>query len=71
MTIAKEKLLNFTKKEMDVLGLVKEGLSTREIASVLAMSEDTVESYRRNMIKKAGAKNMVVVVYAAQSCGLI
>ncbi len=71
MTIAKEKLLNFTKKEMDVLGLVKEGLSTREIASVLAMSEDTVESYRRNMIKKAGAQNMVVVVYAAQSCGLI
>jgi DNA-binding NarL/FixJ family response regulator len=70
MTITKEKL-NFSKREMDVLSLVKEGLSSREIAKELEMSEDTVESYRRNMIKKAGARNMVVVVYAAKSCGLI
>jgi len=70
MTIAKEKL-NFSPREMEVLTLVKEGLSSREIAKELEMSEDTVESYRRNMIKKAGAKNMVVVVYAAKSCGLI
>ena len=43
----------------------------REIAKAMDMSENTVETYRRNMIKKSGAKNMVVVVYAAQSCGLI
>jgi len=70
MSITKEKL-NFSKREMQVLDLVKDGLSSREIAQVLTMSEDTVESYRRNMIKKAGAKNMIVVVYAAKSCGII
>jgi two-component system response regulator NreC len=70
MGITKEKL-NFSIREMQVLDLVKEGLSSREIAQVMEISEDTIESYRRNMIKKAGAKNMIVVVYAAQSCGLI
>lgn len=70
MTIAIDKL-NFSAREMEVLNLVKDGLSSRETATALTMSEDTVESYRRNMIKKAGAKNMIMVVYAAKSCGLI
>ncbi len=70
MSITKEKL-NFSKREMEVLSLVKDGFSSREIAKKLTMAEDTVESYRRSMIKKTGARNMVVVVYAAQSCGLI
>ena len=70
MRIAQEKL-NFSKREMEVLDLIKDGLSSREIAQQLNMSEDTIESYRRNMIKKTGARNMVVVVYAAKSYGLI
>jgi DNA-binding NarL/FixJ family response regulator len=70
MSITKEKL-DFTQRELEVLHLIKEGLSSREIAKAMDMSENTVETYRRNMIKKSGAKNMVVVVYAAQSCGLI
>jgi two-component system, NarL family, response regulator NreC len=70
MSIAKEKL-NFSRREMEVLTLIKDGLSSREIAKELTLSEDSIESYRRSMIKKTGAKNMIVVVYAAQSCGLI
>ena len=63
--------LNFSSREMQVLSLVKDGLTTREIADILELAEDTIEGHRRNMIKKSGARNMIVVVYAAQSYGLI
>ena len=66
-----KKKLEFSKREMEVLSLIKDGLTSREIGNALAMAEDTVESHRRSMIRKSGARNMVVVVYAAQSCGLI
>lgn len=70
MPITKEKL-NFSNREMEVLNLIKDGLSSREIGARLIMSEDTIETYRRNMIRKSGAKNMIMVVYAAKDCGLI
>jgi DNA-binding NarL/FixJ family response regulator len=70
MRINKKKL-NFSTREMEVLWYVKEGYTTREIADALTLAEDTVEGHRRSMIKKSGARNMIVVVYAAKSYGLI
>jgi len=41
-----------SKKEREVLQLVAEGLKTRDIAMRLNLSVKTVESHRRNMMKK-------------------
>jgi len=41
-----------SKKEREVLQLVAEGLKTRDIAQRLNLSIKTVESHRRNMMKK-------------------
>lgn len=41
-----------SKKEREVLQLVAEGLKTRDIAQRLNLSVKTVESHRRNMMKK-------------------
>ncbi|OGR33540.1 MAG: DNA-binding response regulator [Desulfobacula sp. RIFOXYB2_FULL_45_6] len=41
-----------SKKEREVLQLVAEGLKTRDIAERLGLSVKTVESHRRNMMKK-------------------
>jgi two-component system response regulator NreC len=70
MSISRKKL-NFSGREMQILKLVKEGLTSQEIGKILELAEDTVEGHRRNMIKKTGAKNMIVVVYSAQKRGLI
>jgi DNA-binding NarL/FixJ family response regulator len=56
---------------MEVLSLIKDGLTTREIAKTLSIEEYSIEGMRRSMIKKSGARNMIVVIYAAQSYGLI
>ncbi|MEW6236396.1 MAG: response regulator transcription factor [Candidatus Omnitrophota bacterium] len=41
-----------TPRERDVLQQIAEGKSTKEIASLLCVSESTVESHRQNIMKK-------------------
>jgi len=47
-----QKSKEISKKEREVLQLVAEGLTTRDIAERLNLSVKTVESHRRNMMKK-------------------
>lgn len=47
-----QKSKEISKKEREVLQMVAEGLKTRDIAERLNLSVKTVESHRRNMMKK-------------------
>ena len=50
-----EKLLS--KRELDILELMANGLTSEQIAGSLSISPLTVQTHRRNMLKKAGAVN--------------
>ena len=54
-----------TKQEKVILELVAMGLTSKEIAQKLNLTDDTIETHRRNMIKKAGVKNMIAVIMLA------
>jgi len=54
-----------TQRELDVVRLVAEGASAREIAGRLFLSEGTVRNYTSNMINKCGARNRVDLVRIA------
>lgn len=45
-----------TKREKEVLSLIGEGLSTREISDSLHIAHSTVETHRRNLIDKLGVR---------------
>lgn len=63
--------LQITKREMEVLQLVAEGLSNQEIADKLFISKRTVDGHKSNLIIKTGSKNMVdLLVYAIKN-GLV
>jgi DNA-binding NarL/FixJ family response regulator len=63
--------LQITKREMEVLQLVAEGLSNQEIADKLFISKRTVDGHKNNLIVKTGSKNMVdLLVYAIKN-GLV
>ncbi len=47
-------LLNLTPREMRVANLVRQGLSSKEIAEILKLTPGTVEFYRQNLRKKLG-----------------
>jgi len=53
------KKLLLTKREKEILELIKKGKTTREIAESLILSELTIKSHRQNMLKKFKAHNMV------------
>lgn len=52
----------FTQREMDVLKLIGIGHSTAAIAQQLHISSETVNTHRKNMIRKSGAKNSIDLV---------
>ncbi len=52
-----------TNKETEVLSLVATGLTTKEIANQLNISHHTVESHRKNLLKKCSAKNTAELVF--------
>ena len=57
-----------TIREVEILKLVGKEMSTNEIADKLFISVPTVETHRRNMMQKIGAKSVVgLVLFAAKN----
>ena len=48
-----------TRREIQIIELMAEGFSTKEVAAHLNISFHTVESHRKNLLSKMKAKNMV------------
>src|SRR5579883_1821620 len=57
-------------RELQVLRLVAEGKTSKEIAVVLDLREQTVRSYRKTMMKKLGVNNVAGLTQLALSTGL-
>ena len=68
-TTQKSQLLS--KREMEVLQLIAEGLTNAEIADQLFTSKRTVETHRQNILEKTQAKNTAALVKIALADGLI
>lgn len=51
-----------TEREIEIINLIKEGLSSKEIASTLNISLKTVEVHRHNVLKKLKLKNSASLV---------
>jgi DNA-binding NarL/FixJ family response regulator len=60
-----------TPREQEVLKLIAEAHTNKEIAEVLHLSEKTVESHRGNLLRKLGMRDRVELVRYAIRRGLI
>jgi DNA-binding NarL/FixJ family response regulator len=63
--------ITLTRREKDILRLIAEGYSTKEIADRLFVSVNTVETHRKNMLFKSGLRNMAHLIKWALENGLI
>jgi DNA-binding CsgD family transcriptional regulator len=50
--------LKLTKREKEIISLIAEGKSTKEIADTLFLSELTIKTHRKNISKKLGTKGV-------------
>lgn len=54
-----------TRREKEILELIAEGLTNVEIAERLFLSSTTIDTHRKNLLLKMGAKNSVAMVKLA------
>ena len=60
-----------TGRELEILGYVSAGKTSKEIAAELFISENTVRNHVRNVLDKLGLKSRFEAVTWAQREGLI
>ena len=53
----KPKEINITPRELEVIKLLRRGYSSRQVASQMKISFNTVETHRKKILKKFKAKN--------------
>jgi DNA-binding NarL/FixJ family response regulator len=54
--------LQLTKREIEVIKLIAEGLTSQEIADKLFISPRTVDTHRRNLLQKLNVKNTAELI---------
>ncbi len=63
--------LGITRRELEILGLIARGLSNREIAETLFVSENTVKTHSSRLFEKLNAKRRTQAVQLGKEMGLI
>ena len=63
--------MKLTKREREVLQLISEELTTKEIAERLGVSVSTIETHRRNLFQKTQSQSVVGLVKEALRLKLI
>ena len=66
--IAPKKTL--TEREIEILKLICNELSSQQIAEKLYLSIRTIETHRKNMIRKTGSKSLVALIKYAYKSGI-
>lgn len=57
-------------RELQVLRLVSEGKTSKEIAVILSLGLQTIRSYRKTMMKKLGVNNVASLTQLAMAAGV-
>jgi ATP/maltotriose-dependent transcriptional regulator MalT len=63
--------LGITKRELEILELIAQGMSNREIADKLFVSENTVKTHSSRVFDKLNAKRRTQAVQIAKEIGLL
>ncbi len=61
----------FSKREVEIIKLMSEGFTNSEIAEKLFIAQNTVKNHRKNILQKAGCKNLGQLITKCITEGLI
>jgi DNA-binding NarL/FixJ family response regulator len=62
--------LGLSRREQELVGLIQQGLTNKEIASRLNLSEQTVKNHVHRMLRKVGAQDRLSIVEVCRNEGL-
>lgn len=70
-TINTDDSFDLTQREKEILTLIGQGLTAKEIANQLSLSQHTIEQHRKNLRNKLKLKNQSMLVKYAIERGLV
>ena len=59
-----------SKRELEVIRYIRDGLTSKEIADILCIASKTIEVHRHNILKKLGVKNSAGLIQLINNHGL-
>jgi len=62
--------LGLSRREQELVGLIQQGLTNKEIATRLNLSEQTVKNHVHRMLRKVGAQDRLSIVEVCRNQGL-
>ena len=68
---ARREAMGVTKRELEILGLMADGLSNKEIADRIFVSENTVKTHSSRLFDKLGARRRTQAIHVGKASGLI
>ncbi|WP_337041505.1 response regulator transcription factor [Emticicia sp. 17c] len=60
-----------SEREQEVLKYIIQGLNTKQIASILHISHNTVDNHRRNMLARTGTRDTTALIHLCKMMGII
>lgn len=63
--------ISLTRRETEILRLIRKGLLSKEIADKLCISIHTVNIHRQNLLQKLGVKNSIEAIRIGQEIGIL
>ncbi len=66
-----DSMQSLTDRELEILKLIAEGLTTQKIAEKLFLSVNTIETYRKNLLLKFTTPNMAGLIKKAFEFGIL
>jgi len=63
--------INFSSRELEIIKLVSLGMESEQIANKLFLSVHTVNTHRRNILKKTGKANISELIYDLKDLGVL
>jgi DNA-binding NarL/FixJ family response regulator len=60
-----------TRRQYEVLDLLASGLSDKEIAEQLVVSEETAKTYTKRLLKTLDVNNRLQAVLKGMRCGMV
>jgi len=61
----------FSKRELEIMELIKSGMNSYQIAEKIFLSPQTVYTHRRNILKKSGKATLSDVIYNLEEQGVL
>jgi DNA-binding CsgD family transcriptional regulator len=70
-SLQKKSMLSISDREKEIVKLLASGLSSKQIAHILHLSKHTVDTHRRNLLKKTNTQNTLELAALCMKWGVI